>query len=72
MRDNIMTYYIEGKKFMLSGDKKFVWLLETNVVYDIQNGLSTLFMWPGDQINTQSYDHMDLFNVNSDRTIMVT
>jgi len=26
----------------------------------------------GDYINTHAYDHMDLFNVNKDRTIMVT
>ena len=67
-----MTYYIENKTFLLSGCKRFVWIQEDNVVYDIENGLSTFFMWPGDQINTHAYDAMDLFNVNKDRTIMVT
>jgi hypothetical protein len=46
--------------------------METNEVYDIINGLSTFFLWPGDLINSHSYSYSDLFNINNDRTIMVT
>eukprot|EP00347_Sterkiella_histriomuscorum_P008832 403343569 len=72
LRDKIMTYYLEGQTYMLSGCKRFVWIQEDNVVYDLENGLSTFFFWPGDQINTHSYDAMDNFNITEDRTIMVT
>lgn len=72
LEKKIINYYIEGTYFMISGDKKYVWIMENNQVYDIINGLSTFFLWPGDQINTHAYDHMDTFNVNEDRTLMVT
>jgi hypothetical protein len=29
-------------------------------------------LWPGDLINTPGFDYLDIFNVNEDRTIMVT
>ena len=29
-------------------------------------------MWPGDQINTHSYDAMSGFNISEDRTLMVS
>lgn len=44
----------------------------THEVYDIENGLATYFIWPGDLINTHAYDHMSVFNVTEDRTMMVT
>lgn len=68
----VLIYYIEGSKFLISGDRQFVWNLETNEVYDIINGLSTYFLWPGELINTHAYEHLDLFIVNEDRTIMST
>lgn len=48
IKKNVITYYIEGKRFITSGDKKYIWAMDTNEVYDIVNGLSTLFIWPGD------------------------
>lgn len=44
----VMTYYMEGEKFITSGDGKFIWNQTTNEVYDIENSLSTFFFWPGD------------------------
>lgn len=44
----------------------------SNYVYDLQNGLATLFFWPGDLINTHAYDHMSVFNITEDRTMMIT
>jgi hypothetical protein len=57
---------------MVSGDKKFVWLPTLNKVYDIENNLSTLFLWPGGQFNSQGSDSMDIFNISNDRSIMAT
>lgn len=68
----IIVNYFEYDELMLSGDKKFIWLPTQNKVYDIENNLSTLFLWPGGQFNCHGIDAMDVFNVTNDRSIMVT
>jgi hypothetical protein len=68
----INTLYIEGEAFLLSGDKRYLWLTDKNQVYDIVDNLSTFFLWPGDLINAPFFDCLDIFNINEDRTIMVT
>ena len=69
---DVVTQYIEGDKFLISGDRRFIWNMQTNEIYDIIDGLSTYFLWPGDLINSHSYTDSDLFNINNDRTIMST
>ncbi len=67
-----MTFYMEGDNLILSGDAKFVWNQTTNQIYDIENSLSTFFMWPGDLVNTHVYVDLDLFSVDESRSLMVT
>ena len=46
--EDVMTFYIECDKVLISGDKRFIWMLKENKIYDIENGLSTFFIWPDD------------------------
>lgn len=47
MSKNVVLY-IETDNALISGDKQYIWLIKENQVYDIINGLSTFFLWPGD------------------------
>ena len=69
---HIMVYYIECEQVMISGDKQYIWMLQEEKVYDIINGIATFFVWPGDQICTHAYSHMDAFNVLAHRTMLST
>lgn len=41
-------FYLENSSFLISGNKEYIWLLQENQVYDLERGLSTFFLWPGD------------------------
>ena len=48
--------YIEYDQLMVSGCKKFIWFVLKDQVFDIENNLSTFFMWPGGNYNHLAYD----------------
>lgn len=63
-KHNILNY-VEYDQMLISGDKQFVWFPLKNMVFDIANNLSTIFLWAGDQINTYHYTtYMDNFTIN--------
>lgn len=63
--------YVEYVQMMISGDKQYAWFPLDNMVFDIESNLATMFMWPGDQINTFHYtSYMDNFTINENRTVM--
>jgi hypothetical protein len=72
MKKLVLINYFEYDQLMVSGDKKFIWLPAENKVYDVENNLSTIFLWPGGQFNSHGIDSMDIFNVTNDRSIMAT
>ena len=72
LKKGVCVFYHECEAMLLSGDKTFLWLMDRGQVYDIVNGISTFFIWPEDKINTPGYDILDVFNVDSQRTIMST
>lgn len=43
----VLLNYVEFEQVLLSGDKKYIWMVLENKVYDIENDLATLFLWPG-------------------------
>jgi len=47
MKKQCLVNYFEYDQLMFSGDKMFIWLPTQSKVYDIQNNLSTLFLWAG-------------------------
>lgn len=69
---NILNNYFEFDQLLLSGDKKYVWLPLSNKVYNIEENLSTLFLWAGGQHHTCGFDNMDSFTVSDDASVMST
>ncbi len=57
---------------MISGDKKYIWIVNEDKVYDIEDNLATCFFWPGDKFNLGYCDYMDIFNVTQDKSLMST
>ena len=72
IENNILLTYFEYDQLVISGDKKYVWLPLNNKVYNIDENLSTLFLWAGGQYGTCGYDNMDSFNVSADASVMST
>jgi hypothetical protein len=69
---NILMTYFEFDQLVISGDKRFVWLPLKDKVYNIDENLSTLFLWAGGQYATCGFDNMDNFLVSKDCSIMST
>ncbi len=49
-----------------------MWLPLKNKVYNIEENLATLFLWPGGTYSTCGYDYMDSFTVSSNGVVMST
>lgn len=63
---------INGKLILLSGDKRYIWILERNEIYDLKDKVLTLFLWPEKHVRMPYGCAGDAFNISKNKTALYT